>query len=383
VTTGAVSVDVLDGFGALPSLRDSWERIFQSRQHEPSASYEWTAAMARHHVRPDDRCRILRLDRDGRTVGLVPLVGREMSLLGRRVRLLMPLAEIYNTHSDLLLESVDDEVAAAVVTGLQRVAADWDCFRMSRLLATHPLVASLQRAFGGAGFAHAQREGVPAYVLPLPETFDRYLADRSAKFRNYLRRVTKKLTAAGVVAVHELGAGDALDQGYDAMLAVERASWKESHGTSMTAVDHQAPFYRDLMQGARDAGRLHLQWLTLDGRPLAYNLGYLTAWGYHYLKTSYDHAWRALSPATVLRARLIESLVASRVPAFDFPGDPYEWEAQWTDTVRQRTVLTSYPRTLTGLALVALDRLRGRTSRPGEVVHVDPRAARSRRATTA
>lgn len=374
----AVTVDVLEGFEGLPSLRDAWERVFRSRSHEPSASYEWTAAMAAHHVRPGDVCRLLRLRRDDQIVGVVPLLAREASLFGRRVRLLLPLSEIYNTHSDLLVESADD-VLAALVGGLARLGTEWDCFRMSRLLGDTPLVAALQRAFGAGGYLHALREGVPAYVLELPATFERYLAGRSAKFRNHLRRTTRKLNEAGAVRVRELVDADPLDDGYEAILAVERASWKESHGTSITAVDHQGPFYRDLMAGARAAGRLHLQWLTLDGRAVAYNLGYVTGWGYHYLKTSYDHALRALSPATVLRARLIESLIGAGVPAFDFPGDPYEWEAQWTGAVRRRAVFTGYPRTVTGLALVAVDRLRGRTTTPGHIVHVDPRAAASRR----
>ena len=98
----------------------------------------------------------------------------------------------------------------------------------------------------------------------------------------------------------------------------------------------------------------------------------MTAAGYHYLKTSYDHALRPLGPAAVLRARLIEGLIASGVRRLDFPGEPYEWESQWTDTVRGRVVLTVYPATLRGKLLGLIDRLRHRHDDVG-VVHIDPR----------
>ena len=59
LTVVPVSVDVLEGFGALASLREGWERLFLARPNEPSTSFEWTSAMAVHHVRPGDRCLVL------------------------------------------------------------------------------------------------------------------------------------------------------------------------------------------------------------------------------------------------------------------------------------------------------------------------------------
>ncbi len=377
MSTTAVTVEVVQGFDALAALKDTWEAIFAVKPNEPSTSFEWMAAMAVHHVRPGDRCRLVQLRRDGRLIGLVPLVRREVRLLGQRVGLLTPLTEDYNTHSDLLLASLDAGTASALVSGLFRSGDDWDCFRMARLLADNPLVTALESALSAGGHLYARRPGLPAYVLELPDSNERYLADRSAKFRNHLKRTTRKLHDTGTVRVVQLECGDDFESAYTALLDVERASWKQAHGTSITAVGRQVGFYHDFARAAFGAGRLHLQWLTLDGQPVAYNLGYLTGWGYHYLKTSYSHAHRPLGPATVLRASLIESLIAARVPRFDFPGEPYEWEAQWAGTLRSRTVLSAYPATLRGRTLATLEGLRERVRPSGGLKHVDPRAQRA------
>ncbi len=368
-----VSATIDEGLDALPRLRTAWETLFMRFGREPSTSYEWTAALVRHHINENDQAYLVQLTRNGDLVGVVPLVVRAYGLLGRPFRILRPLSEDSNTHSDLLLDTDDPEVLEALVSALLKLPVRWDCFRMARLLESDPRVESLGRQLANKGCATRLRPGLPAYVLALPDKFEDFLTQRSAKFRNHLRRTQRKLLAKGRVAVHRTTDQASFVEGFDALLRVERASWKHQHGSAITAVRHQSGFYRDLAEGALAAGRLHLQWLTLDGEAIAYNLGYLTTRGYHYLKTSFDDAYRQLGPSTVLRAALLEDLIAEGVRNFDFPGEPYEWETQWTDTLRWRVVFSAYGQTLRGRLLAAADRLRRRTTGERRVQHVDPR----------
>lgn len=374
VNATPVVVDVLEGFDALTSLKERWDQLFLGRPNEPSTSFEWTRAMTTHHVQQGDRCLLVQLRRGEALIGIVPLVLRQMKIMGQSFGLLTPLSEENNTHSDLLLACADNESVSAFVTALFRLGVEWDCFRLARLLEQNPLVPALRAALTEGGHRYLMREGLPAYVLDLPSSYDDYLAGRSAKFRNHLKRSVRKLNEAGEVNVYELDQADAFEQAYEGLLLVERASWKQSHGTSIARVEHQAGFYRDFGQAAFGNGHLHLQWLTLDARPIAYNLGYMTRAGYHYLKTSYAAAYRPLSPATCLRARLVESLIARGVARLDFPGEPYEWEAQWTDTIRWRLVCAIYSPTVRGRALAVLDRLRHWRQPARTVGHMDPRA---------
>jgi CelD/BcsL family acetyltransferase involved in cellulose biosynthesis len=106
-----------------------------------------------------------------------------------------------------------------------------------------------------------------------------------------------------------------------------------------------------------DEGNLHLTFLTVKGQAIAYNLGYLGESTYYYLKTSYDEAFRAQSPGTVLRAWLIRDLIADGIEIFDFPGEPYEWEAQWTQELRWHRSLLLYNNTIRARLLSYLERL--------------------------
>jgi len=85
--------------------------------------------------------------------------------------------------------------------------------------------------------------------------------------------------------------------------------------------------------------------LYIDTDPVAYNMGFLTGKRYHYLKTSYDQRYRPQGPSTFLRAMLIKEMIEAGVDSFDFPGEPYEWEEQWTSEMRWHRTIVLYNRT--------------------------------------
>ena len=371
-----VIAEAIDGGQDLTVFRDQWNRLSCDGVQEPSTSLEWTNALLRNHIRADDRLVLIRLRSGIHTVGLIPLIRRTTRVLGQPIALLTPLSELYNTHSGLLLREPHPPALGAFLDAVFSLDVNWDCFRMSKLLDDSPLQGTFEAWLRTHGKLYLVRDGLPAYVLDLPTTFDEYLMARSSKFRNFLKRLDRRINAAGVPRITLVSDSSTLESAYGALLSIEAGSWKEAHGTAITAVTRQTGFYRDLCAAALDSGRLHLQVLELNDVPVAYNLGYLRDGCYSYLKTSYRADARALSPATYLRAKLIESLIAAGVRRLDFPGEPYEWEQQWTDCVRWHKVLTIYRGTARSRILAVLDRIRHKTRSARQVHHVDPRALR-------
>ena len=168
----------------------------------------------------------------------------------------------------------------------------------------------------------------------------------------------------------------AFETAFDALLSVERASWKHSHGTSLSISDSEAALYREWGCAAAP-GRVHLQILMLDDVAVAYNLGTIDRGCYYYLKTSYAAAQRPLGPSTYLRLRLVDSLIARGCTSIDFPGTPFEWERQWTETYRWQQVLSIYPRTIRGRLLASLDRWAHHSESGDAPQHADPRVQRT------
>lgn len=373
-----VVAEILHGRAKLVELQADWDRLMERGGYEPSVSFEWTAALMESHIRKHDEVVFVILKKKGALIGIIPLVVRPTRVLGQTFIRVFPVSEFYNTHSDLLLEDVSEPVVAAFVDALYGMSLRWDVFSMTRLLEEQPICTYLSKALQRRGRPFEVRREQPSFYLELAGTFEGYLQRRSGSFRNALKRIERKLMSRGQIEVRSHRDYSNIDQAYDELLSIEGRSWKQVHGTSISSVSRQATFYRRLCSTALLKDWLHLSFLRLDGRPIAYNLGLIVNNTYYYLKTSYDHVERPLSPATLLRARLIEELIGRGVKILDFPGEPYEWERQWTDDVRWHRSLTLFGGTFKGLAYGLyrkINRLGGR-NRYDVVTYVDPRAAK-------
>jgi len=373
-----ISARTLDALPVSGPVADEWAALDAAGLCEPNTSLYWARALLTGHVLPEDKPFAWLLTDGGHSIAIVPAVIRRERVAGvMHVLVIRLVADLSTAHSDLLRASDANDVVPELLVALRRLPWPWDVLRIGNLLECNPIANQLRSFLPVSGFNYRVRREHASYYLDLPATYDRFLASRSSKFRNHLRRKTRQLEAMGCLEVRRAGRDLDVMQAYRDLLTVEELSWKRTHGTAITSIPRQREFYRLLCTGAAQCGRLHLQVLYLDGRPIAFDLGITTADRYSYLKTSFDESLRLASPATVLRARLVESLIEEGFRFLDFPAEPYEWEEQWSSGVRWHSSFLVYNRTLGGQAYRALTKIRGQ-KRPGpdpdRVRHVDPRA---------
>lgn len=377
-----IKAEIIWDLSELRALHGEWNILLGMGQSEPSTSLEWTDALIETHLSEADIVFGVVLREAGRVVAIVPAMIRREKLIGPlRVATLSFLSELYNTHSDILRASDSPEIVAALFKSLVSLPRRWDIFRVGRLLESSPVTSAMVQVVVESNLAHRVRREQPSFHLVLGRSFEQFLASRSSKFRNYLKRKSRQLDELGQVEILCAGRDLDLEDAYRDLLTIDEHSWKHLHGTAISANPGQRTFYRSLCDGALRRNRLHLLILYLSGRPIAYNLGLKLQDRYYYLKTSYDEEFRRHSPATVLRARLIETLISEGVGSLDFPAEPYQWEEQWTDQLRWHSSILLYNRTWQALLYRVLITARD-AFRPGrgdnDVKYVDPRKLRAR-----
>ncbi|MFN8008885.1 MAG: GNAT family N-acetyltransferase [Terriglobia bacterium] len=278
----------------------------------------------------------------------------------------MPISELYGTHSDLLLEENGKDLAVRFFREIFQFERRWDVFVLWRLLEQSTLFSQIKSYLEESCIRYKLKREEPSFFITLDCSFDEYLKRRSSKFRNYLRRMEKKLSSCGKVEVKFFGNYDKNNSCFEEILAIERRSWKQNHRTSIASVGKQEIFYRNLYELSSKNGRWHLLIMYLDGRAIAYDMGIVNKGTYYYLKTSFDEGFRNYSPATVLRAQLIRDLISRGVNYFDFPGEPYEWESQWSNELRWHYSIVIYNSNMKATLLSVINRLRDKLR--GEVV---------------
>lgn len=374
-----IRAEIVRNRRAIDVLAEDWATLDAIGLCEPSTSLEWARALLVTHVRESDVLFAVVMRSADRVVAMVPAIIRSERFAGMLdVACVYPLCELTPTHSDILRVSDRLDIVPAFFEAIAALPLRWDVLRIGRLLEAGTIGQQLTEYLPRSGLRHRIRSEDSCFVLELGPTYEQFLTARSAKFRNYLRRKTRQLEAAGRVKVLVAGRDVSVSSAYDDLLSIEERSWKHSHGTAISAVPRQQTFYRLLCDGAASTGRLHLMLMYLNDIPIAFNLGIKVADRYSYLKTSFDERLRHLSPATVLRARLVEALILAGVRLLDFPAEPYQWEKQWTNDMRSRRSVLVFNRTPRAMQYRLLVRLRDLLRRSSDgVQYADPRALRA------
>lgn len=137
----------------------------------------------------------------------------------------------------------------------------------------------------------------------------------SGKKRKELRRQFNRLGDCGEVRIHRSQAADDLAQWIDAFLDLEASGWKGREGSALASTPGTARLFRSALHGAAQAGKLERLTLSLDGKPIAMLVNFLTAPGAFSFKTTFDENYARFSPGVLLQR---ENLALLDNPAIEW-----------------------------------------------------------------
>lgn len=249
------------------------------------------------------------------------------------LRRLIPAGTAINPYdSKGMLFDYHDPVASPGGPAGQRIAAGFWPELMAELARRQGSwfdVCTLPRLRAGC-LGDPAPEATPYSVAPLlrlepyPD-FPAYLAARSPKMRETIRRHLRRMEAAGAPEFRVFGPDEAAAVlAWLPRLEEERRRRWQSGGLP-------PGWLAGLVEAGLPAGVVRASALRLDGRDIAWDVGlYLGGTYYGYVR-GFDARFRALSPGSVHLCRLIEWLFASGAARLDFMLGAEAYKADWTD----------------------------------------------------
>ncbi|MDP1564212.1 MAG: GNAT family N-acetyltransferase [Pirellulaceae bacterium] len=156
----------------------------------------------------------------------------------------------------------------------------------------------------------------------LEPTWEAFTKDWSKKRRRFIRRAGEQLGEVGSWQMKTLHSADwsEVESAWAKCLEVESLGWKGQNGSDLAANSGAKSYYEKLLQHLYQTGELRFYTLELDGRVIAYDLGYLKQRVATSLKVSYHPEYTSYSPGHVLNSLVIQDLIQKQ-------------EADWIDTV--------------------------------------------------
>ena len=141
-------------------------------------------------------------------------------------------------------------------------------------------------------------------------------ARRLTKYRRFRRRLDEQ---------GEVWLGIEPDlAGLERLLAeafrIEALGWKGRVGTAIVSRPETLAFYRDVARWGAEQGTLVLWFLRVDGRAIAFAMGFEQGGVYYDLKVGFDPEWTRFGPGVLLMEARIRHAFDSGLRGFEFLG---------------------------------------------------------------
>ncbi|MBN7820383.1 GNAT family N-acetyltransferase [Bowmanella yangjiangensis] len=211
-------------------------------------------------------------------------------------------------------------------------------------IAQNQLVASLNKN----GLRHQIEQVIQSPYICLPSSLDEYTARFDKKFRYTLRNGLKKLSEQGKVQARLYETPERCAEMLEHIYEIEKNSWKEQDGTSITKNPIQKAFYEKFSEVAAQQGWLKTFILFVDEQPVAHCYGMLFNGVFENLKMSYKSEFNAYSPGNLLNLEIIKYLIAHNVTVYDYMGVVEPSKMKWTNDIYSQSQVTFYRKSLSG-----------------------------------
>jgi CelD/BcsL family acetyltransferase involved in cellulose biosynthesis len=271
--------------------------------------------------------------------GILPLVRRRIIVGGLPIVKLTLPANVHSLRASLTV--CPGEEGAAVLKELWAVTTDlpqWDTLDVANVVEGSGLDHLIALAQAD-GYRTARKRTSQTLHLSIdastPEMHGAqspWLAGTRPKFRSHLRRAKRQLEEQGTLELkHYSEAGpEALEKFY----ALEASGWKGAEGTAIKCDAQTRQFYDAVAQAAARDGYLSLDFLELNGKPIAGHFGFNLRGRYFLAKAGYDEAFRRHGPGQLLVNEILSRTRERGLREFDFVG-PATWdESRWASARR-------------------------------------------------
>lgn len=311
--------DLADRVGAAPFMRPGWIAAW------------WEAFGA-------GALAIASVRRDSRLIGVLPL--------HRRRGALQATANWHTPAFDPLVE--DAQASHAIAEAIYSTRP-----RRVSLMFTGENAVNLRehtRAAEESGYRMIMRTLDPSCYVAVEgnwATYERRL--RKGRLAD-LRRCRRRLEELGRFELDTQDGSDSLEVLLEEGFRLEASGWKREKGTAILSHPGTRKFYTDVARWAAERRWLRLNFLRLDGRPLAFHMVIADGLSAYHLKSGYDPAFSKFAPGMLIIQDILAKSFDEGSTRVEFLGLAAPYKLEWADRICEQVRLQAFAQSAAGLA---------------------------------
>ncbi|MBU0515324.1 MAG: GNAT family N-acetyltransferase [Proteobacteria bacterium] len=334
------------GFDEAREWADQWDELVNdSALPSPFLTYTWQAAWWRHFGAKRPLHLLALLDGD-RLLGLAPLMKDRPLVKLAPVRRLSFVGTGLSDRLDFLYHKKGGPFLDALLEYLTREFRDWDVLELSEVPEESPTVGGLRYLARKYGLPLETRvQSVCPYLTLTRDNLARH--EESATGRQ-IAGSTRKLARAGTVG--HLWSHQARDPNYilETASAVDARSNKADKGWSLFLDPATRAFLAEVIEGFARRGLIEFHVLTLNGRPVTYDLSFAMGGRVMAYTASFDQELGALSPGVCVTDLAIRLFLTLGFKEYDLLRGDELYKYIWASAERKQLQIRLFNTTKVG-----------------------------------
>lgn len=285
-----------------PPLAHEWEALASAASEPNSFSEAWFASVGLKQFAVDADVRWLEVRLRATLIGLIPLsIGARYGRL--KVRHVQNWLHYHSfLGTPLVRRGEEKPFWSAVLAQLDLTPWAKGFLHVNGLVDDGPVHRGLIEAAAELGRPCDVVHRVRRALLETELTPDAYY-ERTVrkKKRKELKRLQNRLAEVGTVQLRTLTDRADLPGWSEEFLRLERSGWKGEAGSALGSRTQSADFFRSVVAGAFERGKLDFLRLDLDDRPIAMLVNFLSAPGSFSWKIAFDEDFARFSPGVLIQ----------------------------------------------------------------------------------
>jgi CelD/BcsL family acetyltransferase involved in cellulose biosynthesis len=328
--TSPIRITLVEDPAALWERRAEWNALAaRGATNTVFQTCEWHCAWWKS-LGGNARSLLLMAEREGRMVGIAPLMVSEQRILGRRRR----VAEFIGTHAadyaDFIVEAGRDDVTAALLAWLADGPRRFDLLHLINLAETSPLRALAPAAFRSRGFT-ADLERLyecPTRRLHDPAANQKLL--RKKENRQHYDWLRKRGRLEFILRPDAAGIEPWLERFFEQHIA----RWAPTDTPSFFHDERQRAFYREKVRLMAPQGWIAFSVLTYDDTPISFHFGFHFGERLYVIKPTFNPDYHRHGPGMVHVRHLLELAIARGAAELDFTAGEEKYKYRFTNHAR-------------------------------------------------
>jgi CelD/BcsL family acetyltransferase involved in cellulose biosynthesis len=227
-----------------------------------------------------------------------------------------------------VIPGFEEGFAASLLHFLERERNHWDFAELNTLPPGSPGAAALCQLLARKKWVAVEKQR-PASAIALPVTWEEYLKQLSAKERGKIAYYSKRLEKKYQARFYKCESDSELPYCLDTLFDLHQKRWRSTGEPGSFGWAERRQFYLEIGSRFLAQGLLEFWLLELNGQPAAAQFGFRFSNTVSQLQEGFERKYSTDSVGYVLRARVIQQLIAQGVRTYDFLGGEPGYKAKW------------------------------------------------------